>query len=335
MAAVAVETESELTPQERAYKEATKAADEKIRFFRHFVIWGATCVFILYVAGFTPALIVALSWGIGLAAHGYGSIVAPSLRRKWIDDEVNRRVGTSITTERRAIESKNQRSLEELSASIAHEIRNPITAAKSLVQQMGEDPASSENVEYARVALEELDRVERSISHLLRFARDEEVRLQEMQMKEVVESALETLRDRIQKQGVDVKSELDSEGAMKGDPEKLRRVVINLISNALDALDHSKTPSPRVEVHAGENFARTEVWVRVLDNGPGIDPAKLQKIWNPFYTSKSNGTGLGLAISRKLIEAHGGTIEVRSEPALGTEFTIVLPKSKPVAETIS
>src|SRR5262249_57733345 len=88
-----------------------------------------------------------------------------------------RRVRATLDGGRRALEGRHARSLEELSASIAHEIRNPITAAKSLVQQMEEDPRGAENVEYARVALAELERVERSVSHLLRFARGEETQL--------------------------------------------------------------------------------------------------------------------------------------------------------------
>jgi signal transduction histidine kinase len=155
-----------------------------------------------------------------------------------------------------------------------------------------------------------------------------------MHMADVVESALETFSDRIQKGSVDVKIQLDSEGAIKGDPEKVRRVLINLIGNALDAMELANTPSPRIEVHGGENLAGTEVWIRITDNGPGIDASKIDKIWSPFYTSKANGTGLGLAISRKLVEAHGGKIEVRSETGLGSEFTLVLPKTKQPVERV-
>jgi len=223
-------------------------------------------------------------------------------------------------------EGEHTRRIEEISASIAHEIRNPITAAKSLVQQMGEDPASPENVEYAEVALEELDRVEKSISHLLRFARDEEVRISEMRMAEVIASAVETFRDRLGHRGVDFSTAIDTDGGMRGDPEKLRRVIINLFSNALDALLESETVEPRIEVQAGENLAGTEVWVRVRDNGPGIAPDRLQEIFSPFYTSKEGGTGLGLAISKKVVDAHGGSIEVDSGPGRGTEFLLTLPK---------
>jgi signal transduction histidine kinase len=113
---------------------------------------------------------------------------------------------------------------------------------------------------------------------------------------------------------------------MRGDSEKLRRVIINLLSNALDALLESETPRPRIEIETGENLAGTEVWLRVRDNGPGIDPERLQEIWSPFYTSKESGTGLGLAISKKVVDAHGGSIEVDSGPGRGTGFLLTFPK---------
>ena len=119
---------------------------------------------------------------------------------------------------------------------------------------------------------------------------------------------------------------IEADGTMRGDPEKLRRVIINLISNALDALLESETPRPRIEIQAGENLAGTEVWLRVRDNGPGIAPDRLQEIFSPFFTSKEGGTGLGLAISKKVVDAHGGSIEVDSGPDRGTEFVMTLPK---------
>ena len=81
----------------------------------------------------------------------------------------------------------------------------------------------------------------------------------------------------------------------------------------------------------GENLASTEVWVRIRDNGPGMDADALGKIFRPFYTSKPEGTGLGLAITKKLVEAHGGTIEAQSAPGAGTEFVLTLPKAGPEA----
>jgi two-component system sensor histidine kinase HydH len=315
-----------LTPEERAYREARQRANQKLGFMSHFVAYASVCTFLLFVAGLRPAFIVALAWGIGIASHYFAALVAPTLRRRYIEREVKSEVERNVPRERRHIEDKHVRSLEELSASIAHEIRNPITAAKSLVQQMGEDPASSENVDYAKVAIEELDRVERSVAHLLRYAREEDVHMTDVRLADVIESGLDTFRERIAASGVQLKTELGTDFVLRGDPEKLRRVLINLVGNALDALDGKAMPDPTIEVMAGENLAGTECWVRVRDNGPGIDPETLSKIFSPFYTSKDSGTGLGLAISKKVVDAHGGSIEASSQPGAGTEFTITIPK---------
>jgi signal transduction histidine kinase len=319
----------EVSPEERAYLEARRRADRKLSFVRHFVCYFFTLAFLLVVTRgvFVPA-IVGLAWGIAISMHFFQAIVAPELRRKWIQSEVHREVKRTVTRQRRELSGEKTRSLEQLSASIAHEIRNPITAAKSLVQQMGEDPGSDENVEYAAVALEELDRVEKSISHLLRYAREEDVELRTTKLEEVMASALETLRDRIARAGVDVQSKVDAAGELEGDPDKLRRVFINLIGNACDALVESNTPSPRIDLGVGENLAGTEVWARVRDNGPGIDAERQDKIFTPFYTSRAEGTGLGLAITRKLVEAHGGGIELQSSPGSGTEFLLSFPKTQ-------
>jgi signal transduction histidine kinase len=288
---------------------------------------------LLFVAGFRAAFYTAFGWGIFVVLHYFAALVAPDLRRRFIAHEVSREVEQNATRERRELEGEHARSLEQLSASIAHEIRNPITAAKSLVQQMGEDPGSRENVEYADVALKELDRVERSISHLLRFAREEEIRVEELSLVDVVDSALETFHDRLMRSGVEVRREIDAAGRMQGDAEKIRRVVINLAGNALDALEQAGTESPRLEISAGENLAGTEVWVRVRDNGPGIEPEALHQIFSPFYTSKATGNGLGLAISKKVVDAHGGSIEAESTPGSGTEFLLTFPKRAPEPET--
>ena len=320
------EADETLTPEERALEQARRRANAQVGFLSHAVAYGAVCFFLLFVAGFKAAFIVALAWGIGLASHFFGALVAPELRRHYIARAVERQVQHDAPRERRNLEERHVRSLEELSASIAHEIRNPITAAKSLVQQMGEDPSSTENVEYAKVALEELDRVERSVAHLLRFAREEEMRMADLRLGDVISSAVATLRERATSRGVALDVQVGADCALRGDAEKLRRVLINLLANALDALEGAGVQKPRIEVTAGENLAGTECWVRVRDNGPGIAPESLSKIFSPFYTSKERGTGLGLAISKKLVDAHGGSIEAQSTPGAGAEFTVAIPK---------
>lgn len=316
-----------LTDEERAFEEARAAAEEKVKLYREAAKLGIIVVpLAIFISGWL-AFMVAFFGGMGMARRAYRIFYEPKLRDRLIGDEVRKRVKTSVDEERAQLEGEHARSLEKLSASIAHEIRNPITAAKSLVQQMGEEPTATDNVEYAQVALQELSRVERSISHLLRYAREEDMRAVPVRMADVLESALETFRDRAARDDVEIVRQFDCEGAFTGDAEQLRRVVINLVGNALDAVVAANREKPRILVAMGENLAGNEVWVRIEDNGLGMDEEQRDRVFNPFFTSKEHGTGLGLAIVKRIVEAHGGTIELASRTGEGTEFVLAFPKS--------
>jgi signal transduction histidine kinase len=319
-----------MSAEERAYREARIHAERKVRATREVVGWALGSLLLVWIFKWF-GVFIAICWGVGVGKKAFGTLLAPELRERWTHEEVTRQLSETMPRERVELEGRRARSVEQLSASIAHEIRNPITAAKSLVQQMDEDPTARDNVEYARVALEELDRVERSISHLLRFAREEEIQIREIRFADVLDSAFETFRDRLTRLGVDVQRGGDVAGSMRGDAEQLRRVVINLVGNALDALEQAAVPDPRIVVEMGENLAGTEVWVKIRDNGPGMDTHSLDRIFTPLYTSKSGGTGLGLAISKKVVDRHGGSIEAHSRPQAGTEFLLIFPKRGPGA----
>lgn len=322
----------ERTPEEERYRAARSRANRRVGWLVHLVAYCSVLTLILVSSRSVRAtMIVALAWGIGLALHYVTAIVAPGLRNRWIKEELDKHVEKGATR-LDAAEHESARSLENLTASIAHEIRNPVTAAKSLVQQMGEDPVSGDNIQYARVALEELDRVERSISHLLKYAREEEFRFETLALEDVVDSALESLRDRVGELQVEVDFEATAPCVMRGDVEKLRSVIVNLVRNALDAFEEVGTPKPCLVLMAGENLAGSDVWLRIRDNGPGMDALVRERIFDPFYTTKSDGTGLGLALSKKVVEAHGGSIEVQADPGTGTEFLLTLPKTSGTRE---
>jgi signal transduction histidine kinase len=326
--------EALLSPEERALRAAEREATRKAEQAGELIKFGVVTVLLLI---FLPpiGLVVLLCGGAKHFKAVYRLWLEPRMRERYLREEVDKRVHAHLSGERQALESVHAHSMEELSARVAHEIRNPITAAKSLVQQMEEEPTAPENVEYARVALEELSRVERSVSHLLRFARDEELRMGPVRLADVVDSALETFRDRAARSHIELVREIDGQGQIRGDAEKLRRVLINLVSNAIDAIDGSGRQGGRVAVGVGENLAGTEVWLRVADDGPGLDAEALSKIWSPFFTSKANGTGLGLPIVRKLIEAHGGSIEAAARPGGGAEFVAVFPRYRAAEEARS
>lgn len=296
-------------------------AGHRIAFVAHAIAFGCT-VLLLTVLFFPAAVIVALSWGIGLALHGFFAVLAPTLRDRWIGEELARALPEAKAAERRESEREHQRRTEALAASLAHEIRNPIAAAKSLVRQIGEDPTAPDAREYARVAEGELDRVEASIAHLLRFSRDEPLRLGRVQLREVASRAIESLRERAA--GARIESAID-EVELEADEDKVRRAIVNLVSNAADAVTSMPEARRAVRVEGGRSADRAHVWLRVRDQGPGIDAALRDRVFEPWVTGKDAGTGLGLPIARKLCEAHGGTLEIEETSADGTSMLVTLP----------
>ncbi len=315
---------AEAPPADDPLAEARDRAGARARLTRDLLEYAV-------VVGLLSLLIPPLAWvvgivcGLALARDLMRKVVEPGLRQRWVEREVSRTLGRSGDARRREIEGEHARRIEEIAAGVAHEIRNPIAAAKSLVQQMGEDPASHDNVEYAHVALEELQRVERSISHLLRYAREEDLRVEPLCLAEVVRAALGGLRERIARAGVEVRIELDRPGRLRGDAEQLRRVVVNLVSNALDALEAAGPRAPRIELCLGESLAGDAVWLRVRDNGPGIPAEQAEQVFSPFHTGKPGGTGLGLALARKVARAHGGSLSLATAPGGGAELLLTLP----------
>ena len=337
--------ESLLSEDERRLRAARRLADRKVALSRQALRAAAITIPMLIFVPFF-GVISLIYFSVGLGRRAFKVFYEPKLHEHFVRDEVQRQVRRRLTKERRELEGEHHRSLEQLSAAIAHEIRNPITAAKSLVQQLGEDAGDVDQEEFARVAVAELERVERSISHLLRYAREEETRISEVVMEDILESAIETFRDRASRGGIDIIRQYDVDGRLEGDPEQLRRVVINLVTNAIDALEECEVDRPEIRVTMGENLAGTEVWVRIADNGNGIDLDSRDRIFDPFYTSRENGTGLGLALCRKIVDKHHGTIEVVSPPtqqadtneagtreahtqeAEGTEFVMTFPRRR-------
>jgi signal transduction histidine kinase len=319
-------SEADRTSYERARKRATQEAG----FYLHLMWYGIIIGFLLILnLVVSPSLdwwiFPALGWGVGLASH-----FAAVYGWRWIHESVfepaiKREVQREVTLEKEVLRSEKQASLDELTATFAHEIRNPIAAAKSLVQQMGEDPTSNENVEYARVALDELARVERSVSHLLKYAKEEDYSLGNVNLASVLDGALTQMRGKLEAKQVNVSRNYISGPTIRADAEKLRHVFTNVIDNAIDAME-SNSGERRLELGLTRPYPETATVV-IRDNGCGIPDDKVSKIFNPFYTTKQSGTGLGMGIAKKVMEAHRGRIEVRSKVGSGTEFSLSIPLS--------
>src|SRR6059058_3971624 len=318
----AAEPAKSLSPEEEALRRARRRAAAQAGFYAHLMSYLGVIAFLALINLFTtryPWFIwPALGWGIGIFSHWMAVFGSHMLRQRYFDPAVER----ELRRERATMQTEKQASIDELSSSIAHEIRNPIAAAKSLVQQMGEDPTSVENVEYAKVALEELERVEHRVSHLLKYAKEEDYSFALVNLANVIDSALTQLRAKLDAAKIAISRNYIAGPTVQADAEKLRQVFANLVDNAIDAL--ATIPEGRridLFLENGDGLAT----VRVRDNGCGIAPEKLDRIFNPFFTTKERGTGLGMAISKKIVEAHEGAIEVASEVGRGTEFKVTLP----------
>ncbi len=236
---------------------------------------------------------------------------------------------------RRLQERDRLAALGQMAAGLAHEVKNPLGAIKGAAQLLNE-PADGTPVdptagEFLSIILEEVERLDRVVGSVLDYARPSKGNPGETDVNSVVRRTLQVLssdRDEDCSFETDLVADLPM---VRADAEQLRQVLINLMRNAVQAMNGSG----RVLVSTRARSARTALpeWVEVSvrDDGPGIAPQVLKSLFVPFFTTKDRGTGLGLAISQRVVEEMGGRIEVASQPGAGSTFTVVLPAvSEPV-----
>jgi signal transduction histidine kinase len=228
----------------------------------------------------------------------------------------------AVSVERSLAHSEKLAAIGELAARIAHEIRNPVTAARSLAQQLSREPVSPHNTEHAELILTELERVERQVASLLRFARREQFHFEPVDLGELARGTVESFRTRLEAAGIAVACLAPDGITARADREKLRQVLINLIENSMDALADQ---CGRRELQVVVGQSNGSATMQVSDNGPGVAADAVGRLFEPFFSLKPHGTGLGLAIARRTVEEHGGRIDVTSPRGSGMTFAIELP----------
>jgi two-component system sensor histidine kinase HydH len=219
--------------------------------------------------------------------------------------------------------SQRLASLGSLAAGVAHEIRNPLSSIKGFAtyfkERYRDNPDDSQT---ADIMVQEVDRLNRVIGQLLDYARPMTMNRRETAIQTVIQHALRMIESQAREKGVVIQTELQADvAAVLIDPDRIKQVFLNLYLNAIGAMEGGGILSVALL-----SMTDRRIRIEVRDTGVGIDPKDLDRIFDPYFTTKSSGTGLGLAIVQKIIEAHRGEIQVASTPGLGTTVSVILPE---------
>ncbi|MBO0958387.1 PAS domain S-box protein [Neobacillus sp. MM2021_6] len=208
----------------------------------------------------------------------------------------------------------------QLAAGVAHEIRNPLTSMKGYTEFLQLDEKDPERMEFLNIILDEIDRVNTIVEDFMVLAKPKAVELEEKNVVPVIRNVVSLLEFEARKKNVRLSFNCNHEIIqIECDENRLKQVFLNFIKNGIEAMPNG-----------GDLLVKTviqdnNVQISIQDSGVGIPKDKLQKLGEPFYTTKRNGNGLGLMVSFKIIESHNGKVFVESEPNKGTTFNIVLP----------
>ena len=228
-----------------------------------------------------------------------------------------------------AARSERLAALGHLASGVAHEIRTPLTSLKLFLQSVQEDIAiSPEQSEDYEIAMRQVTRIEKTINRFLDFARPQEPILADLEFLELVDDVLEVIRPRANQQEVEISERITPElPRVQGDIRQVAAALVNLLVNALDAMPQGGRLTIALSAETAEPSSTDPAWVRidVSDTGSGIQEEDLDRLFEPFFTSKAAGSGLGLAIVKGTVERHAGTVCVNSQLGAGTTFSVRLP----------
>ena len=228
------------------------------------------------------------------------------------------------TTQAQLVQSEKLASVGQLTAGIVHDVKNPLAVIKGLAEELHEeigiDPSTRAQLATIR---DSASRASNIVTDLLKFARQSTPEMQRRDMRETIQSSLRLTEYLTRKGKVEVIVDLPDQPVMVSyDAQQIEQVLINLFTNAVQAMEHGGS----LRVNLGR--AKGAIAIAVQDTGMGIPKQNLNRIFDPFFTTKpeGEGTGLGLSVSFGIVSRHGGTIDVESELGWGTTFTILLPE---------
>ena len=202
--------------------------------------------------------------------------------------------------------------LGKMASWVAHEIRNPLTSIDGFAQLLRNIEDRKRMDTYIDEIRKGAQRINHIVDDILTFARSRRMELKKVHLKGLIEDILQTIKVKAVIEGME-------QPFVQGEEESIRRLFVNLITNAVEAMDENGLL--KIDFKQTDNVILTEI----IDNGKGIDEKDLKNLFIPFYTTKTRGTGLGLAIVKKIVDDHHGKIEIESKPGQGTKVKIYLP----------
>jgi signal transduction histidine kinase len=260
----------------------------------------------------------------GLAIHNafmYQELKAFSLQ---MEEKIQKTTADLRKTEAQLIRSDKLAALGQLAAGIAHEIRNPLTSINILIHSLTENYlAGDSHREDLKVIEEEINRINEIVDQFLRFAKPAPPLFAKAEVLPIFEETLQLLRPQIEKHRIHVQKEFQPLPPILMDREQMKQAILNLLLNAVQAMPTGGQLA--LKGHAPEGNRWVQLSIR--DSGVGIPAEDINKLFDPFFSTKEGGVGLGLSITHRIIDQHDGKIEVESAPGKGTLFTIWLPVS--------
>jgi signal transduction histidine kinase len=232
-------------------------------------------------------------------------------------------------TQARLVQSEKLASIGEMSAAVAHGIRNPLASLRAAAQVAMRHPESAATREHMSLIIEEVDRLDRRVSHLLSFSKPAPFHPLRENVSRLIEDLLPPFGELLREHGVALELALAPNlPDVRVDPMQLEQALVEIVSNALDAMPHGGTlrMAARAENSPGNDDGdEATVVVEIVDSGVGIPERALASVCEPFFTTRAEGTGLGLAIAKRYIEQNGGSFDISSIATVGTTVHIRLP----------
>jgi len=270
------------------------------------------------VGGRSATFAVGATFGSSFALLGFlvGRLARARAQARADADTIERQLAELEATHAAWLENEKLASLGRLAAGIAHEVRNPlgVIRASATLAQAGFQPGE-EGHRACQFIREETDRLDGLVTALLGFARPTELRASACSVEKLFDRVLQLADASLRERGIAARRELEpGVGELRGDPDLLAQLLLDLVTNAAEAIDGAGTIELRACAASGD------VLLEVADSGPGIPRAEAQRIFEPFYTTKTRGTGLGLAMARRIALAHGGTLESVEQRGAGPGF---------------